>query len=134
MFIYASLAKTIHPDQFADILHDYQFIPEGLVNPVALALPWVELVIGACLVANAWPPSAALVSAAMTLAFIGAVVVGASLSGGDFHCGCFTTSQEQADDPWQVLGRAGLLLVATVWLLVVSCRRSRATGDPETSG
>jgi uncharacterized membrane protein YphA (DoxX/SURF4 family) len=123
LFIYASIEKLIYPDQFADIVHEYQFLPMGWVNLAAVTLPWIELAMGACLIAGIWVPGAALISVGLTLMFIGGIAWALGKGVEDFHCGCFTTLQEETDDPVRVLWRDGWLLAATVALFVMSYRR-----------
>ena len=50
IFIYASLDKIAHPDQFARIVFNYHLLPGYLVNLVALILPVAEFVAGVCLI------------------------------------------------------------------------------------
>ena len=38
LFIYASIDKIIHVDEFADILGEYQMLRDGYVNPLAMVL------------------------------------------------------------------------------------------------
>jgi len=116
VFIYASIDKIIHPDRFAEIVWDFDLLPDGLVNPFAVCLPWIELVMGTALVAGLWVPGGALLATGMTVMFM--MAVGHALSRGaeDFHCGCFSTIQEGPEEAWSVLRRDVALLVGTVWL------------------
>ena len=116
VFIYAAIDKIIHPDRFADVVRDYDLLPDALVNPFAVCLPWVELVLGVFLVAGVWVPGAALLAAGLTVMFM--VAVGINLGRGeDFHCGCFSTSQEGAGEGWSLMWKDALLLLATAALL-----------------
>ncbi len=129
VFIYASLDKIGHPDRFAEIVSDYGLLPETLVNPFAVALPWIELVTGLTLVAGCWLPGAALLSSGMTVLFM--VAVGwAMVHGADkFHCGCFTTTQEGGPTPAGVLWRDAPLPAASIALLLLGFRGERREGD-----
>lgn len=50
VFIYASVGKILHPAEFAAIIPQYKVLPLYLVNPAALFLPWLELLIGLLLI------------------------------------------------------------------------------------
>lgn len=134
VFIAASADKIIHVDRFADVVWDYQLLPDGPVNAFSACLPWVELVLGLLLIAGVWVPSGALLAAGMTVIFM--VAVGINLARGTehFHCGCFGTGQEGPAETWGLMWRDALLLAATVWLLVGSYRRELAPGDTGTLG
>jgi len=49
VFIYASVDKIFHPDDIARAVYNYQILPDGLINLTALVLPWLELLLGICL-------------------------------------------------------------------------------------
>ena len=47
----AAYHKILSPQDFARNVYNYQAAPDSLINLVAVFLPWLELVIGVCLVA-----------------------------------------------------------------------------------
>ena len=95
IFIWASLDKIANPSNFAEIIYNYKILPQYLINITALMLPWVEVVIGACLIAGIYLPGAASLGAALLVVFSGAV--GFNLIRGlDVQCGCFSVSGEPA--------------------------------------
>ena len=75
-FMYAAIDKIAHPDRFADVVWDYQILPEWSINFFAAILPWVEMTVGFTLIAGIWVPSAAGLATAMMLMFMAAVAVG----------------------------------------------------------
>ena len=91
VFIYASVDKILHPDQFAVAVNNYRLLPESLVNCFAVFLPWVELVAGTLLVLGQWQRSSSFVLASLTVVFIIAVSI-SLLKGLDISCGCFNTA------------------------------------------
>lgn len=127
VFIYASIDKIVHPDRFAEIVWDYELLPESLVNPFSVCLPWVELVMGILLVAGIWVPGGALLATAMTVMFMMAVGYALSRGAEDFHCGCFTTVQEGPEEAWGVIRRDAILIVATVLLFCLSFAGTEAS-------
>ncbi len=59
IFVFASIDKILHPAAFADAVYNYQILPDSLINLTAVFLPWLELILGGCLIAGVWLPGAA---------------------------------------------------------------------------
>jgi uncharacterized membrane protein YphA (DoxX/SURF4 family) len=89
IFIYASLPKITDPPAFAQMLWNYKLLPAVLINPLALVLPWLELLAGMALIAGILPKGAALVIGAMLLAFIAALTIDIARDIA-VDCGCFS--------------------------------------------
>jgi putative oxidoreductase len=89
-FIYASLDKIAHPDQFARIVYNYKILPGFLINIFAVTLPWVELVAGLFLIFGIFTESASLIISFLLVVFIVAISVNL-FRGIDLNCGCFST-------------------------------------------
>ncbi len=88
-FIYASYHKILAPAGFAKIIYGYDLFPHGLINLIAIILPFLELVTGLALILVIYPRSAVLIINAMLLAFI--IVLSINLiRGHEFDCGCFS--------------------------------------------
>ena len=88
LLIVASYDKLLDPQPFADAVDAYRILPLALVNLAAVALPWVELVTGVCLLLGLGTPGAGLVTAALAAVYTVAVTA-ALLRGLDIGCGCF---------------------------------------------
>jgi hypothetical protein len=74
-----------------------------LINLVALILPWLELVIGVCLLFGIILPGSAVLSVLLMLIFIASLGFN-QLRGLDVHCGCFSTDiSEGPADLWTIL-------------------------------
>lgn len=117
IFIYASLDKIAHPAAFAGILANYAIVPDFLVTLPALALPWLELIAGLCLVAGAWTRSSALWLSLLLLLFILALGVNA-LRGINMSCGCFSTSATDTENAYVLILRDLLILVPGILILL----------------
>ena len=114
VFIYASLDKILHPDRFADVVHEYDMLPLFAVNAFALAMPWVELMTGIALIIGVWRRAAGLLAAALSVAFMIAISQ-AQLRGLRIECGCFNVSGMSATDAsWGLFARDALLLLGSV--------------------
>jgi len=116
LFIAACLPKIMKPDQFIVAVHNYRVLPQVLVTPFALTLPWVELMAGLLLLAGFWTRPAALVSSLMYLAFAIAVS-SAVIRGFDIGCGCFAAEGAKPITFWYILRDLSLLGVS-IWLLL----------------
>ncbi len=116
LFLFACWHKLLDPHAFAVDIATYQMLPLALVNPLAIVLPWVELLAGAMLVLGLRTRAASLLVLAMLAMFTVALSV-AVARGLDLACGCFA-SQGAAEDPisWRTIVRdvAWLLLAFDV--------------------
>jgi uncharacterized membrane protein YphA (DoxX/SURF4 family) len=117
VFVYASLDKVIHPDQFAEVMQDYEILPKTVVSGAALWLAWLEVVVGILLTAGVWVRAAGLMVTGLTVVFIGGISI-ALTRGIGLHCGCFSTDPGGEARTWVSLWQEGLLLLACLWLTV----------------
>ncbi len=117
IFIYASLDKIHHPAAFAEAVYNYKILPAYLIDSTAIVLPWLELVIGLCLILGLWLPGASFLSSLLIGIFFVAILFNAA-RGLDVHCGCFSTSNSTthgAPMGWYLI-RDGLFLVLAGYL------------------
>lgn len=121
LFVLASLHKIAVPHDFAIDVATYGILPLALVNPVAIVLPWVELVAGLMLLLGARVRAAALLVAAMVAVFLAALVI-ALARGLDMSCGCFA-SQGAESDPISWLTVVRDLAWLGLSVLVLCCDR-----------
>jgi uncharacterized membrane protein YphA (DoxX/SURF4 family) len=91
IFIYASMDKLLHPSAFAVAVYNYKILPGGLINLVAITLPWLELVCGILLIMGLFPRAAALIPSLLLVVFFLALSI-SLYRGIDISCGCFTVS------------------------------------------
>ena len=87
-FIWAGLAKMPELELFAQVVRSYDVVPEPLAVPLALALPWIEVSTGLCLVIGLWIRYSAMIVVLLMLSFMGALAWGLYY-GADLPCGCF---------------------------------------------
>ncbi|SKA77710.1 Methylamine utilisation protein MauE [Paucidesulfovibrio gracilis DSM 16080] len=127
IFLLASFDKLQHPEAFAQIVQNYQILPDVLVNGAALVLPMLEFLCGLALTFNIMPRGAAFTVTLLMTIFLSALAFN-YVRGLDVACGCFTTDPSaQADTLWS-LARDSLiwLLSFTVFIkLVLKQRKSR---------
>jgi uncharacterized membrane protein YphA (DoxX/SURF4 family) len=91
IFIYASADKLFHTSAFAVAVYNYKILPGGLINLVAITLPWLELVCGILLIIGLFPRGAALILSLLLVVFFFALSLNL-YRGIDISCGCFTVS------------------------------------------
>jgi uncharacterized membrane protein YphA (DoxX/SURF4 family) len=98
----------------------YDLLPGGVSSVVAGALPFLELALGVLLLVGLGTRIAAVVSAVVLVAFVGAVAQSWA-RGLTIDCGCFggggQVAPGQTQYPQEILRDVGFLVLAT-WLLV----------------
>lgn len=124
VFLVASADKIYDPAAFSQAVHNYQILPDFLINLAALILPWLELLLGALLALGWWLPGAVVLTNALLLTFFGALIFNLA-RGLDVHCGCFSSSA--TGDPstaWYLIRDAVFLLMGGyLFFKVVISRR-----------
>ena len=93
IFIYAGGTKLLEPEIFAVLIEAYGIVPEGLLMPVAIGLPFLEVVAGFGLLFDI-RGSLALITGLLVLFM---VVLGYGIwMGLDVDCGCFGPEDPEA--------------------------------------
>jgi uncharacterized membrane protein YphA (DoxX/SURF4 family) len=113
VFVAAGGLKIGHADVFASEIAGFQLLPHALIAPLALLLPFLELMIGVYLVLGLFTRFAAWFAAAEMALFAGAIA-SAVLRGISTSCGCFGPS-DHATTSWPEVGRdLGFTLMAVI--------------------
>jgi uncharacterized membrane protein len=94
IFIYAGCLKLLDPKTFAVLIGAYGIVPEGLLLPVAVALPALEVAGGIGLF---FEIEASLAVVAGLLALFIAVLACGIWMGLDVDCGCFGPEDPEAE-------------------------------------
>jgi uncharacterized membrane protein YphA (DoxX/SURF4 family) len=122
IFVAAALPKIVDPPSFAHMIYNYKLVPAALINLMALAMPWIELLCGLALVLGIWRGTARTIIGLLLLTFI--IAMGINLARGNaIDCGCFdvsaagkTRDERLADMRLVILRDFGmLLLVGQLW-------------------
>lgn len=87
-FLYAALPKISEPLAFATSIGHYGLMPYWMVNAYALIIPWLELLVGGCLVVGYRVRTNAVLAGIMLVMFTFAVTW-AVVCGLQIDCGCF---------------------------------------------
>lgn len=135
-FLPASVAKIVHPQEFADHLALHSTLPLVLVPVVVAFLPWLELTCGLCLVLRVAVREAALLLSILLVLFIAYALRQRT----ELECGCGILPRrlDSLDRwPWVAL-RDLVLLCCSLCLAWPSHGRFRlpfgARGRRNTSG
>jgi hypothetical protein len=86
VFLYAGLVKLADPTSFAVIIAAYGLVPEGLLMPIAVVLPAIEVLAAIGLMADL---RGSLTLMAVLMAIFIAVLGYGLWMGLDVDCGCF---------------------------------------------
>lgn len=116
VFMYASFDKMANPEAFANIIDNYHLLPYQLVNPLAIFLPWLELITGLLLITGKWVKGSLLIYNALLVIFIIALVQ-ALIRGLDISCGCFSVNPSSTSEVWlRVIEDIALFFVSFMML------------------
>jgi len=97
VFIYASIDKIANPIDFSNAIDNYHITPVQLNNLAALIIPWIEFIIGICLIFGFYLSGATMISILLLIFFI-FIITQALIRGIDLHCGCFDLAQKELSD------------------------------------
>lgn len=123
VFLASALGKIADPAGFADNVAGYRLLPNVVVNPFAMVLPWLEALVGLSLLNRVAHRGSALLAVLLNVVFLGAV--GSAMARGlDVDCGCFTVAKSKVG--WELVARDVVLLGMS---LVVLFARTGKSGD-----
>lgn len=116
IFIYASIHKITDPFAFSEAIYNYRILPDVLINPLAIWLPWLELTAGLSLIIGVWTKGGALIISFLSLSF--AIALGSALFRGmDISCGCFYSSGTKRIADWVTIAQDLWLLIMGIQVL-----------------
>ncbi len=123
VFIFAGVTKIVgfqpfhflDPMEFARDIDNYKMLPWRVSVPLALYLPWLEILCGLALVFRRLYSGALALLLLLLVVFIGASFA-AKARGIDITCGCFGHMSDQLSFAWHmVLDLAILAAVVALW-------------------
>jgi hypothetical protein len=116
LFASAALHKFGSRSQFEAVFAAYELLPRSLRRYGARALPWLELGVALGLLAGASRPLAALIGAALLLAYALAIAVNLRRGRHELACGCGGVQSLRPIAAWMVWRNAALALVLSTAL------------------
>ena len=123
VFIYMGLSKALHPEDFLNLVRQYELTNNPIIlNSIAAALPWFEAICGLLLVAGIAVRGTALVSVLLLVPFTLVIakralalsaIKGVPFTSIKFDCGCGAGEVVI----WHKLIENGLLVLLGIWLV-----------------
>jgi uncharacterized membrane protein YphA (DoxX/SURF4 family) len=96
IFLAAAVPKILDPAGFATDISHFVMVPDPLVNPMAIALPWIEAVAALALLSGFAVEGALLLINLLMTVFLVALAQ-AWIRGLDINCGCFGHSEAKGE-------------------------------------
>ena len=128
IFVYAGFIKLIDPKAFAQVISQYDIVPDFLLAPFAIGLPALEFLAGLGLILN--------IRGSLSVIFSILVVFTAVLGYGilndlNVDCGCFSPEEIKSQNNLRQAFYRDLFMIAGVFLLFLSRSNSvlRSTYD-----
>jgi uncharacterized membrane protein YphA (DoxX/SURF4 family) len=115
VFIWASWSKIMEPHNFAGIIQSYQILPQQMVNPVAILLPWAEAACGLCLLSGYLVKGSIIIVDILMIIFILALTFNI-YRGVDVACGCFSVTAPGEKITTLTIARDISLLAVGLWI------------------
>ena len=115
VLVWAGVTKALDRQSFSNAIDGYRMVPEALVSPLAVALPWLEILVGSALVLGLFTRFAAVASAVLVGFFVVALVQ-AKARGLQIDCGCFGGGGPGTGIGWWDILRDVALLAAAAFV------------------
>ncbi len=114
VFLAAGILKVSHPEVLAATIAAFRLLPQPVIAPLAIALPYFEMLLGGYLIVGLFTRAAAFIAAAQLAAFA-AAIASVVVRGIPISCGCFGPS-DTAPASWVDVARD--LVLAAVGVAV----------------
>ena len=88
VFLISGLAKISDPGRFILTLREFRLFPEVIVPFTAVWLPWLELLLGLCVLVGLLHRTSSLMLACLNAGFL-AAILSVIIRGIEVDCGCF---------------------------------------------
>jgi uncharacterized membrane protein YphA (DoxX/SURF4 family) len=112
IFLVAGGAKIGHAADFASQIAGFRILPTAVIAPMALVLPFLEVLLGAYLVLGLFTRASAWIAAVVLLVFDGAIA-SAVIRGMSVSCGCFGP-QDKTVTTWGEVARDAIFVILAV--------------------
>jgi len=126
VFLVSAVGKIADPAGFAESVAAYRILPNFLINPFAMVLPWVEVFVGLSLINRISVSGSALLAIVLSFVFLVAVI-SAMARGLDIECGCFTVAKSKVG--WELIARDLILLGMSLVLFLGDAFMGRKLGE-----
>ncbi len=112
LFVAAGIAKIGHATEFAAQIAGFRLLPQPVIAPMALVLPFLEVMLGAYLAIGLFTRVSAW-TAALLLALFDTAIASAVVRGMTVSCGCFGPNDTTVTT-WAEVARDAVLVVIAI--------------------
>ena len=113
IFIFAAITKIADPEGFSLSIYNYKLMPDVLINVLAIAFPWIELVAGILLIFGISVKENSAILTGLLVIFIIAIAI-SMVRGLNIDCGCFGTVDGAKVGILKILENLGLLILGLI--------------------
>ncbi|MCU0413053.1 MAG: DoxX family membrane protein [Ignavibacteriaceae bacterium] len=113
IFIFAAITKIADPGGFSQSIYNYKLMPDFIINFLAIAFPWIELVAGILLVFGISVKENSAILSGLLVIFIFAIAI-SLFRGLNIDCGCFGTAGGTKVGIQKILENIGLLILGLI--------------------
>jgi uncharacterized membrane protein YphA (DoxX/SURF4 family) len=113
VFIVAGASKIGHADMFAAQIAGFRILPQAVIAPMALGLPFLEIMLGGYLILGLFTRASAWVAVGLLFAF-DAAIASAVVRGMSVSCGCFGPNDTTVTTWAEVARDAVFVLLAVI--------------------
>ena len=111
VFILSGLDKINDLNTFAQSIENYRILPIGIVNIIAIVIPWIELIAGVLLLLGFYIKENSTIILSLLVLFT-LSVISAILRNLDIDCGCQGTYEGQKVGILKIIENGALIIVA----------------------
>jgi len=112
IFIVAGASKIGHGAEFAAQIAGFRILPQPVIAPMALALPFLEVLLGGYLVLGLFTRTAGWIAVLLLALFDGAIA-SAVIRGMTVSCGCFGPNDKTVTT-WAEVARDAIFVLLAV--------------------
>lgn len=121
LFLWSSLPKIHQPYDFLSNVYEYELVGPKLGMLSAMVVPWLELILGICLIGGIFIGGATMIAIGL-MAFFTFAHASVLYRGLDISCGCFSTSGSDLISYGSLLRNCFLLIACILAYLGLSIR------------
>lgn len=109
VFVVAGFSKAGHAELFAAQIAGFRLLPQIVIAPLALVLPYLEMLLGGYLIVGLFTRASAWIAVAL-LALFDLAIASAVVRGLTISCGCFGPNDTTVTS-WAEVARDAVLVV-----------------------
>ena len=120
-FFTAGLKKIAQPEVFKQIVLKYEILPDTVSAIISLWLPWIEAIIGSCILLGLWTKANSGISMFLLLVFI-IFLLYLWIRGIDIPCGCLPFDPGDSSIAYAIFRDFLLFVFSLILFLSVECK------------